>query len=192
VVRPTLTDDNAQLTVGMSEVVALLPDAARVVPLAALPIESQQGVGGRLYTDPVALRWRGGPAGPLTSRATLASPDRLPPLDAPDIELPGPMSVEWSLPAGAVRLAGWAEVPTESRLWAEFALVFEGVSAAGVATPLARESMSGTRPLVEFNIAVPSPAPARLRVTLEPGARGPIQDRAVLRRTLVLLNAPAR
>lgn len=192
VVRPTLTDDSAQLTVAVADIVALLPDAARVVPLAALPIESQQGVGNRLYAEPVAMRWRGGPIGAAHARETIAAPDRLPPLDAPDIELPGPMRVEWALPAGAARLAGWAEVPGESRLWAEFTLIFEGVSAAGVATPLATESLSGTRPVVEFNIAVPTPAPARLRVTLEPGARGPIQDRAILRRTLVLIDAPVR
>lgn len=182
------------LTVG--ELVAFTPDAASVLPLASLPIESQRGVGERRYVDPVVLRWRGEALG-AAWRESSTPGEPAPPLDAPDIELPGPMSVEWTLPPGAVRLAGWAEVPSGSRLWAEFTLVIEGVGGMEGASearhaPLASESMNGNRPIVEFNIEIPRPAPQRLRISIDPGSRGPIQDRVAIRRALLLIDPSAR
>lgn len=184
---PAASDTGAVATIAMSELVAFTPDSARIAPLAGLTVESQKGVGERRYVEPIAYRWRGEALSGAWQQ--MVSPgDSVPPLDAPDIELPGPMIVEWTLPPGASRIAGWAEVPPESRLWAEFTLVVEGVS-AGKASALASESMSGTRPIVEFNIELPRPAPERLRISMDAGARGPIQDRVVLRRALVLIEA---
>jgi hypothetical protein len=182
------------LTTG--DLVAFTPDVASVVPLASLPIESQRGIGERRYVDPAVLRWRGETLGAAWRESSLPG-EPGPPLDAPDIELPGPMSVEWTLPPGAARLAGWAEVPSGSRLWAEFTLVIEGVGGLEGASeakrvPLASESMSGNRPIVEFNVEIPRPAPERVRISVDPGARGPIQDRVVIRRALLLIDTSAR
>lgn len=172
-------------------VVAVVFDAAKVMPLASLPIASQKGVGERRHVDPVALRWRGEQLD--ASWRDHAGAMFAAPFDAPDIELPGPMSVEWMLPAGATRFAGWAELPQESRLWGEFTLTIEGVGGmGGVASEgkiaaLLSEAMNGTKPVVEFNIELPQPAPERLRISMDPGVRGPIQDRVLLRRALVLM-----
>jgi hypothetical protein len=195
--RPTPTDDAAQVGLSPLDVVGIVPDTARVIPLASLPVVSEAGVGDRLYADPAELRWQGEALG-AAWRATVGPGEKAPPLDAPDIQLPGPMTVEWTLPAGAARVAGWAEVPPEARVWAEFTLVFEGVSARGEVTPLASESMSGSHPVAEFNIELPATGSVggagldRLRVSIQPGPRGPIQNRVVLRRALLLVDDAGR
>lgn len=191
VVKAGPTDSAPQQALPAGQVWGLVPEARGLTALASLEIASQAGVGDRLYTDPVALRWRGETL--LAGWRDSAAPgDRLPPLDTPDIEIPGPMRVEWVLPSGASRVAGWAEVPAEARLWAECTLVIEGVDAKGVGKALATEQLSGARPVAEFNVELARPAPARLRVTLSPGSRGPIQDRVVLRRALVLTETTGR
>jgi hypothetical protein len=187
VLRQGPSENPGQLGIPAAQVWGVVTDARALVPLASLEIAAQTGVGERRYVDPVALRWRGESLA-AGWRESAGAGDRLPPLDAPDIELPGPMRVEWVLPRGASRVAGWAEVPAEARMWAECTLVIEGVSATG-AVALASEALSGARPVAEFNIELPRPAPERLRVQVSPGARGPIQDRVVLRRALVLVEA---
>ena len=109
------------------------------------------------------------------------------PLGAADIELPGPMSVEWQLHTGAGRVGAHAELPPDCRGWGDCELVFELVTNGGV-TPLSRHRLTGATPSAQVNVQLPEfAAGASLRITVEAGPSGPIQDRVTLRRALVLV-----
>lgn len=129
-------------------------------------------------------------AGPGTGRRWAPPPVISDPTDAPlfaaDIELPGPMSVEWELPRGAVRFAGSAELPVSARVWGDLHLVI------GIADgpPLWSQRLHADQPVGEFNIEIPASKASRLRITIEPGPNGPVQDRVVLRRPMLLVEPP--
>ncbi len=147
----------------LSGVRAIAFDAGRLVPLASVPITGQTPIGVRGVFD----------------RARTISPgDTAGDLGAPDIELPGPMRVTWVLPAGSVRLAAVAELPLEAHPWGDFELV---ISQSGV--ELTRERINLDRPRVEISLAVRA---GEIAISIEPGAFGPISDRLVLRRPIIL------
>jgi hypothetical protein len=150
-------------------------DMSRLVPLGSIPPARQSGSPDRVFTQPVRV---GGAPGAV--------------LGAPDIELPGPMSVSWTLPAGASRLGGVAELPEDSRAWGDCFLVMT-VGSGDRAHEVFRTELSGAAPRAEFNVELPAagPAPA-LTVTVDAGPYGPIQDRVVLKRAVLLLTPPAR
>lgn len=102
------------------------------------------------------------------------------PLWADDIELPGPMLAEWELPGGAIRLAGWAELPVENWAWGDCVLVISDISGGG--RELWRTRLSADNPIARFDIELSS---TDLRITLDAGEHGPIQDRVILRRPLI-------
>jgi len=105
-------------------------------------------------------------------------------LGAPDIELPGPMSVTWTLPAGVTRVAGVAELPVSARAWGDCSVVmFDGAGAQVWTTRL-----SGDAPSAPFNIDLSGKDALTLTVRVEAGANGPIEDRVLLRRVLLLLD----
>lgn len=192
---PGSTPGDGDVAISLEDIMALAPDAATVIPLASLAIAEQRALGERRFAEPVVLRWRGETLG-AAWRDSIEPGTAGAPLDAPDIDLPGPMVAEWRLPEGARRAAGWAEVPQGSRLWADCTLVLEAVGRGGVVTELARQGMGGSRPVFEFAVDFPA-STELLRVSVEEGARGPIQDRVVLRRALVLVapsggGSPAR
>lgn len=111
------------------------------------------------------------------------------PLGAADVELPGPITVEWTLPPGAARFAGDAELPLECRAWGDCDLVFELASPSGTAE-LFRTHLNRAQPTASFNIELRGAGQFRMKVLA--GKSGPIQDRVVLRRALLLLDAPGR
>lgn len=150
--------------VPLDDVRAVAFDAGRLHPLASIPIESQRAIGERGVFDPVHE---------LIGSA-LAPAD----LNAADIELPGPMEARWNLPDGAVRFAGVAELPLEALPWGDCDLV---IAQNGV--ELLRERLNLDRPRFEFSVPVEA---GPMRIAVEPGAYGPISDRVVLRRPLVL------
>lgn len=110
-------------------------------------------------------------------------------LFAPDIEIPSPMALEWELPAGASRLGLSVELPQASRVWGDLELV---LSLDG--RELSRTRVHGAEPTADLNIVlgeregVPLPAGGRLRVETVAGPSGPVQDRLLLRRPLVLFS----
>jgi hypothetical protein len=71
-------------------------------------------------------------------------------------------------------------------VWGDCELIVESVAGSKI-TPLAKARLSGSDPSFEIN--VPLDGAAKLRMTIDPGPSGPIQDRVVLRRPLVLVNA---
>ncbi len=151
--------------------VSIVFDASRLAPLSRLA--------------PTQVR-------PSPDRRWTRSPRPLPGpavLDAPDLELPGPMSVEWDLPDRAVRLAGEAELSRFTDNWGDCTISIE-LSSGAAPRRLWTQHLGGSGASARFNIDLGAPAPGRhLRLILESGSRGPIQDRVILRRPLLLLEA---
>lgn len=161
---------SARYAIGAVEAVAF--DASRIVPLASLTPRSQAPEGDRADFRPI----------PGAGSAFAPDADTAP-LRARDIELPGPMTVTWALPADARRFAARAVLPGASRPWGdcEFVVRIDGVEAL-------RERLSEERPSIEF--ALPA-AGRELSITVEPGAYGPINDRVIVRRAIIIVGKPA-
>lgn len=170
---PATPSPGASLDPGDVRAVAL--DASRLTPLASLGIARSAPTGDRRIAEPARIV-------PLSEGAPS-------PLGADDILLPGPMLVEWELPAGATRLAGWVTLDPSARSWGDCTVSF-GVIEPGQSEPaatLARQSVSADQPVMPVNIDLPGlPGKARLRVTVDAGPSGPIQDRVWLRRMLIV------
>jgi hypothetical protein len=141
-----------------------------LVPLAALPPLRQSPEGERRWTAPI----------------TAIESDRAV-LGAADIQVPGPMSVEWELPAGASRFATEAELPRPMWTWGDCDLVVT-VAIEGGESELFRRRINADQPRVRLSVALGDPAASkRLRIRVEPGAYGAVQDQIVLHRPLLLI-----
>jgi hypothetical protein len=139
-----------------------------LAPMAATVSESRAGgPGSRRWTPPLRIDDVHGA-----------------PLNAADIELPGPMTVEWTLPQGAATLGTVAQLPPSARVWGDCELIVESLNGTR-STPLAKVHLSGASPSAE--ISVPLAGAGKVRMTIDPGPSGPIQDRVVLRRPMVLV-----
>jgi hypothetical protein len=185
------------------QIVAIAPEVSRLTALSALELTSVRRVGDALPTalDPVSFL-RDGSAG-------AASPAGVEPFQAESFQIAGPVSTEWKLPAGAVRLAGRAELPRDCLAWGDCVLVMAvGPEQTSPNSPpdrfreLLREPLNGNRSFAAFNLALAEPGsagaaggvggtPMTLRITIEPGANGPIQDHVVLSRALIQRSTPA-
>lgn len=101
-----------------------------------------------------------------------------------DIEISGPLSGDWPVPAGVTRFA------TEAMLargdWANCELRVEALSPAGAATPLWAARLTPDAPGATCNALVP-PGTSALRIILDEGDLGPVHDRVTLRRPRVLV-----
>jgi hypothetical protein len=174
-------DRAAAASLDPGAILALTPDVGRLVSLASLPVQSQRPGPGRRLADPVAALWQGAPVGRDEMGAI--------PLSAADLLLPGPMAVEWDLPAGAARLAGRAELPPECLVWGDCIVrigTVTGLGGAGEFTELAGARLSAERPALDFNVAFDGASGARrLRIEVDAGEHGPIMDRVLLRRALI-------
>ncbi len=145
------------------DVTAIVFDASRVVPLASITPSKQEALGGRTWTRPMRL---------LAGLTDIS--------DAPSIELPGPMAVTWTLPKGATRVGFQAELPPGQWSWGDCELVVQADQ-----SEVARARLSPRQATASVNAAVPGGAKA-LTIRLESGRHGPIQDRVVLSRALVV------
>lgn len=145
------------------------PDRSRAVALAQLPRSTLATDPQRRFTPPARVRSGGSPA----------------PLDAPDLELPGPMGVRIELPRGARRVGGEALLPAGARVWGTCELIIlEGEQ------ELFRTRLEGTAPIATFNVELRQAGAAPLVIRLEDAGDGPIEDRVILRSVLVTLGAP--
>lgn len=156
----------------LSDVEAVWFDAGRLRALANLPVDRYEASPGRRWTRaPIVYGGGVGQAG--------------------DIEIPGPMSVEWVLPAAA-RFAGSIVLPRRSLEWGDAEVMLEvmggsGAGASGGAwKQLLNEKLNSDHPVAEFNVELPGQA-TRLRLRLEPGTDGTVQDRAILRDAVLLM-----
>lgn len=101
-------------------------------------------------------------------------------LGAPDILIPEPMEAVWTLPETAMRFGAVARLPRSSWVWGDCELVIIVDE-----KEVLRERLNRARSSIEF--AVPLRG-RTLTIRLEPGAYGPIQDRVILERALILLS----
>jgi hypothetical protein len=175
--------ESAAVRIPVAEVAAIALDAEALVPLTSLEIVQQAAPNGRRWVPPLRLLGRESPL-----------------LGAADVEFPGPMTVEWRLPAGAAYFAARAELPQTMWNWGDCELIVSLVSGSGTreaATEVFRSRMNAETPSAEIGINLLAAArqagsrgPVRLRVRLDPGLYGPIQDQIVLRRPLLVLEVP--
>jgi hypothetical protein len=158
------------VSINAADLIAFAPRRERLGALADRPMRVAS-------TDP-ERRWT---APPIVGDALGA------PLGAPDIELPGPMGVTWSLPADARRIAGVVELPASARAWGDCNVVM--LDEAGRERWSAR--LNGQDPRQDFNLDLGAEPTSSLTVRVDAGANGPIEDRVLLRRVLLLLDGGA-
>ncbi len=152
--------------VPMSAVRAMVMDAGVVLPLSSLGVASVAPVGDRAVLDGVRA---------LESSVT-------PAWNAYDIELGGPLSATWELPAGALKFSALVEMPLGTRPWGDCEVV---VMVDGVEVWKGR--LWGGEPSARVGV---SAAGRRLTVEVRPGAQGGVNDRPVLRRAIVVVSEP--
>lgn len=163
-VLEVVTRGRQSLSRVVGEVLAMNFAPARLRPLSALGPPAVAPAEGR--------RWTPGPEfGPPGE------------LDLSAITLPGPMTLTWPLPRGAVALSLRAALAPQARRWGDCLLRIEtdGPSAA----PRAEVRLSADSPaeLIRIDLAGAS----ELRLILLPGERGPIQDRVIISEALLLV-----
>ncbi len=163
----------ARPSVALTDLWAVSFEADRLTPLASVPPADQQPSEGRRWTEPLRME---------DPREAL--------LGAPSMTFPGPMSVTWSLPDDAARFATSASLPPAMRLWGDCELVVSITTSEGDAE-LFRARLHDDEPVAIVNVVLPGRAEQRreLTITVEPGAYGPIQDRVVFERPLLLMGA---
>ena len=145
---------------------ALAVDPAAIVPLASLHLSAQTPGAGRRWSrgiDVIEPRWAA--------------------LGLADIELPGPMNVEWDLPPGATRFACDAEMPRQMWTWGDCEVVVSVLGPAGE-SELLRKRLNAESPRTRVSLAVAGAK--RLRVRVEAGEFGSVQDKVILRRGVIL------
>ena len=143
-------------------------NASRLIPLSSLTPLEQAPIGERLHAEPVTRVHHPNDLG-VGSAVTFG---------AWDLELPGPMRVTYEIPEGVQRLALTAALAADTAPWGDCELILSTGT-----TELARVHLSQDQPSSPVNIPV-SGGP--LVITLDPGAYGPIKDRVVLRRAMLL------
>ncbi len=160
----TLRDTGGGARYALTSVTSAALDASRIVPLSGLRIRSEEALGERTLLDGARIELPRNPA----------------PLGAADVLYPEPMAVEYELPEHSSRFAAVAELPRDAFPFGdcEFVVSVDGVE-------VLRERLNPSRAAVEFSVDARGSV---LRVALEPGEYGPINDRALLRRAIILLS----
>ena len=139
----------------VDELIGFVPDVARMLPLIDLDPVGQSPIGHRLFVpEPV---------------------DRMPMavLNLGAIELRGPQTVTWRLPADTTRFVAEAVLPDSEREWGDFVLVVNDGD-----EEVLRERIFGDRPSVKLNLPLST---RDLAISIESGAKGPVQDVVELR-----------
>lgn len=164
-------DEGRAQRVGLNvtQIKAVVPRAQGIAALSSLVVARQELGAGRLGGG--AIR-------------TVPAPDAV--LGAQDIELPGPMSVDWAVPSGVRVVAGWAVLPETAREWGACTLALGLIDDAGGLIAGTSAELSGGAAVAAVRLEAPPGAkPALLRATLVAGPYGPIQCRVTLRRVLL-------
>lgn len=157
------------VAVDLERIGAVLFEPGAVVPLGSMPLIDAVPLGDRRWSADVQIE----PASGVL-------------LGASDIALPGPMRVRWALPAGATRVAFDAELAEAMRGWGDCWLVVLEADTRGLTNQLARQRLWADEPTTRINEAL-SPNARTLIIEVQQGEFGPIQDRVVLHRPLVLV-----
>lgn len=174
------TTGGATASMPLADLRALVVDAARLTPLSSLPIAAQRGELDRAAFDPVRVD---------------PDPLRNAPLGAAEILLPGPMLAEWTLPEGTdgerLMLSGAAQMDESCWAWGDCVVVFALVSDGSPEREIARGRLNAETSSLMVRADLSDAKPGdRLRVRIEAGPRGPIQDRVTLRRFIFVSSGP--
>ncbi len=171
--RPLLLSSNAPLSRDLGDLAGLIPSASRLIPLSDLTITAQR---------PHA-------SAPRTPAAAILA-DAPAPLSTADILLPGPMTIEWSLPesvSSQSSISGYAQMDDRSFAWGDCEITVSIIAPGAPVRELAKGRLSAESPTLPLASELgAAPRGSRLRVQVEPGEHGPIQDRVVLRRMLLI------
>lgn len=160
-----------------NEVTGLVMDAGLLTPLSECAVAEYHAAPERAWTRP-----------PRTVRGDG-------PLNAGNIELPGPMTVEWTLPPSAARLSGSVELARSTERWGDCVVVIEDAAAGAPPKRLFNQRLTADAPSAAFDVALSSAVARpdhRLRVMVQAGENGPILDRVVLVRPMLLLEAAGK
>ncbi len=104
-----------------------------------------------------------------------------------DIVLSGPEQAEWTLPSGAAAVAGTLVMPRTAWAWGDCVVRVSIVNADGTAGRTIGEGrLSGETPALPFRGEVSGEGELHLRITVDQGRRGPIQDVVVVQDAIVL------
>lgn len=176
-VRPMVLGQGASpVSLELNELAGIVPDASRLIPLSSLTLASQR---------PHA-------SAPRTAPAEIVA-DAPAPLGAADVLLPGPMTAEWALPERLNKggtISGFAQMDDRSFAWGDCEVIVSIVVPGAPARVLSRGRLNADSPTLALAAELGAvPAGSRLRVQVEPGERGPVQDRVVLRRVLLVAGA---
>jgi hypothetical protein len=145
---------------GLSQIAAILLDPNGMIALASLQPSRVDGPATRFeLPKPQALD----PSAPLNLSA---------------IELRGPITVRYALPAGCQRFTAEAELPRESQQWGNLELVVRIDDDEKF-----RGKLTSQKPHASISVPITG---RELTIELLPGANGPIQDRLILKRPMLL------
>lgn len=153
------------------QVRAVLLHAERIIPLSTLTPIEQSPAEGRRYAPPIREHHTKPDADPLGLLG--------PAMAAADLILPGPMSVTWSLPERARRLAFTAALAHGAIPWGDCELI---VSIDGVEQ--ARRHINPDQASVHVSLPLTG---RTLTIATIPGRFGPIRDWIILERPLILV-----
>jgi hypothetical protein len=173
--RPSIAGPSAPTaTFALDQLAAASPSAASIIPLASLPIARSEASSSRPWSQ-----------GPI-QRGRIASP-----LGLGRIELPGAMSVDWLIPSAATSLIGRIALSSDAVIWGDCIVHVELVDTAGKPTSLWSGRLYSQTPSHAFQHGFSAvPAGSFLRVRLESGEGGDVQDRVVLDGFMFILSAP--
>lgn len=161
--------DDAPTRLMTSEITAILLDPSTLTPLADIPPQRVEGPMTR-YEIPAPM---------VREEAAV--------LGLSSIEYRGPLVVHYVLPRGTSRFAAEAILPDTAQPWGDFELI---VRSAGEV--LFQTRMNASNPSVNINIELPaSEAGRELTVEMLEGAYGPINDRLILQRPMLLVQPPS-
>ncbi|TVQ33376.1 MAG: hypothetical protein EA376_02455 [Phycisphaeraceae bacterium] len=160
--------------VPIESVRAMAFDAGRIRALASYAPVEEKPIGRRVL---------------LSGVRSLVNPLDAPvELNAPDIEFPGPMEARWLLPGGVRRFAAIAELPLDAQPWGDCELVIKIDGEEKL-----RERLWSGSPRLEFSLPFEVSDRAReMIVIVDPGRYGPVNDRVILRRPLLLVDPAER
>lgn len=147
--------------VRLDSVTAVLFDPRRMIPLTNL--------------SPSAIE--GPPTRYVVPAPRALDPDV--PLGLGRLEYRGPLLVRYILPRGAARFAAEASLADSARDWGDLVLVIRDDD-----EEIYRRHLSGENPADSINVAIKG---SELTIELLPGAYGPVQDRLVLERAMLLI-----
>jgi len=151
------------------DLLAFVPEAGRIVPLADVEMIAQQNAPGRRWSEP----------------ATFDDPAEQP-LGASPLRIPGPMSVSWRLPPDAAGFVAEAVLPRDMRVWGDCELsLWVGDGEAPI--ELTRHRLHADDPSASLRAGLAGYGGQTLELRLDAGAFGPVQDRVVVSRPMLIL-----